>query len=139
MHAGKSFDFISRWKYRGRVFTREGENGGMRIPDWKGQSFAFCCCFLLPAGVSLLQIVVNVGPKLLQLVPEGVEAHLRSPVGEIRRKSTIVGRIIDVGNGNRRCVAGKLGNVEHVGTGVSSGDENTADGIAKAAHERAPA
>jgi hypothetical protein len=32
------------------------------------------------AGVSPLQIAVNIWPKLLQLISKGVEAHLRSPV-----------------------------------------------------------
>src|SRR5580692_11533818 len=111
-------------------------HGGNRS---KGQSFVFGCCLLQLAIVSPLQIAVNVGPKLLQLIPEGIEAHLRSPVGDIRRKSTIIGGIIDVGNGNRRGISGKFGNVEHRRAGVSSGDEDTADGIAKAAYETSTA
>src|ERR1700685_1189632 len=87
---------------------------------------------LLMAFVSLLQIVVNVGPKLLQHIPEGVETHLRSPIGKTRRKTTIGGGIIDVGNSDRSGVAGKLGNVEHSSARVSSSDENTANGIFKA-------
>ena len=89
--------------------------------------------------MSSLQISVNIGPKLLQLIPEGVEAHLRSPVGETRRKTAIGGGIIGTGNGRRGGVAGKLGDIEHVSSGVSSGNENTADCIAEAAHERASA
>ena len=41
---------------------------------------AFLLLFLQMAFVSSLQIVVNIGPKLLQLISKGVEAHLRSPV-----------------------------------------------------------
>src|SRR5208283_361803 len=103
--------------------------------NWK----ASLICFLQVAGMSSLQIVVNVGPEFLQFIPEGVEAHLRSPIVEIPRKVPISGGIIDIGNGNRRCVARKLRDVKHRTAGVSSGDEYTADGIAKAVPERAPA
>ena len=48
------------------------ENESVRLPDWK----ASIGCFFLVAGVSPLQIAVNIGPKLLQLIPEGVDAHL---------------------------------------------------------------
>src|SRR5208283_1421818 len=81
-------------------------------------------CFLQVASVPPLQIAVNIRPKLLQLIPEGVEAHLHSPVVDIRRKGAIVGRIIDIRNGNRGCVTRKLGDVEHVSAGVGSGNEN---------------
>ena len=110
------------------------ENESVRIPDWK----ASIACFLLVADVSPLQIAVNIGPKLLQLIPEGVDAHLKCKTGEIRRKTTIGSGIVDVGNGNRSCIARKLGNVEHITAGVFPGDENAADGIAKAVSQKRP-
>src|SRR5580658_3752147 len=60
-------------------------NESLPIPDWK----ASIGCFLLVAGASPLQIAVNIGPKLLQLIPEGVDAHLNGKAGETRRKTTI--------------------------------------------------
>ena len=39
----------------------------------------FLLLFLQVAGVSSLQIAVNIWPKLLQLISKGVETHLRSP------------------------------------------------------------
>src|SRR5580692_9265218 len=92
----------------------------------------FLLLFLQVAGVSVLQIAVNIWPKLLQLISKGVNTHLHSPTRETRRKTAIGGGIIKVGNGNRRCVAGKLRNIKHVSTGVSSSDENAVDGVAKA-------
>ena len=92
---------------------------------------------VLSAFVSPLYIVVHVRPKLLQLIPKRVEAHLHSPVVEIPRNGSILGGIIDIGNGNRGCIASKFGGVECVRAGVFSGDENTADGIAEAVPERA--
>ncbi len=46
----------------------------------EGLIVCFLLLFLQVARVSLLQIAVNIGPKLLQLISEGVETHLRSPV-----------------------------------------------------------
>jgi hypothetical protein len=105
----------------------------MRIADGK----ASIGCILLVADVSPLQTAVNIGPKLLQLIPEGVDAHLKCKTREIRRKTTIGSGIVDVGNGNRSRIARKLGNVEHITAGVFSGDENAADGIAKAVSQPA--
>ena len=57
----------------------------MRIADGK----ASIGCILLVADVSPLQTAVNIGPKLLQLIPEGVDAHLNCKTGDTRRKTTI--------------------------------------------------
>src|ERR1022692_4592819 len=123
-----------------RVWTHpSGRKRVMRNPTWKALVGCFLLLFLQVAGVSPLQIAVNIWPKLLQLISKGVDAHLRSPAGQTRRKAPIGFGIIEVGNSNRRCVAGKLGNVEHARPGVSSSDEDTVDGIAKAVHERTPA
>ena len=104
-----------------------------------GSVVCFLLLFLQVARVSPLQITVDVWPKLLQLISKGIDTHLRPPIVDISRKAQIRTGIIEIGNGNRGCVAGKLGNVEHVSPGVSSSDENTVNGIAKAVHERASA
>src|SRR5580704_7937362 len=117
-------------------------DGRKRVRAESGMESLIGCSLLLflqVALVSPLQVVMNIGPKLLQLIAKGIQAHLRSPVRQIRRKTAIGLGIIEVGNPNRRRVAGKLGNVEHVPTGVFPSDENTVDGIAKAVDERTPA
>ena len=58
------------------------------------------------------QIAVNIRPKFLQLIPEGVDAHLHSPTVSAVRKTPVVGGIIDGGNGNCRRIARELGNVK---------------------------
>jgi|HubBroStandDraft_6_1064221.scaffolds.fasta_scaffold115721_2 hypothetical protein len=56
-----------------------GRKRVMQNPTWKALVGCFLLLFLQVAGVSPLQIAVNIWPKLLQLIPEGVDAHLRSP------------------------------------------------------------
>src|ERR1700722_19641017 len=98
----------------------------------------FLLLFLRVARLSPLYVAVNIWPKLLQLISKGVEAHLRSPARKTRRPTAIGCGVINRGNSDRGCVAGKLRNVEHVRPGVSSSNENTVDGIAETVHERAP-
>src|SRR5208283_2617578 len=95
--------------------------------------------FLQVTSVSPLQIVVNIGPEFLQFIAKSIDTHLRSPAVCARRSTTIGGGVIYVGDGNRRGIAGKLGDVERVLAGICSGNENTAEGIAKAVQERASA
>src|SRR5580704_7545107 len=140
VHFKQTLQSLRSWIVRSDVWMHPAaENGQRSNPEWEALLGCFLLLFLHVAGMFPLQIAVNIRPKLLQLISEGVEAHLRSPARETRRKTAIGGGIIDVGNRNRRCVAGKLGNVEHVGPGVSSSNENTVDGIAKAVYERAGA
>lgn len=70
-------------KCKGKLGPFRGQHSG--CPIRKVAPLAGFALSLLRLGaLTLLQTSVNVRPKLLQPIPEGVDAHLHVPVGKTR-------------------------------------------------------
>src|ERR1700683_4076775 len=83
------------------------------------------------------QIVVNIRPKFLQLIAEGVDTHLHAPAVRAVPETPVAGGIIDGRDSNCRRIARELGDVKHSTTGIFTSDQNTTECIEKTVTSRA--
>ena len=95
--ANHSLTVTEGWIVRSRVWMHAG--GGKRLSGIRiGRDglIPFLQLFLVIFRPSPQDVVVNIGPKLLQFIAEGIESHLGSPIGEARRCTAIRSRIVTV-------------------------------------------
>jgi hypothetical protein len=82
-----------------QIFTLDCTNQSLDATLWAGarvgpEKSLAVFSFLQLSSVSVLEVVMNIRPKLFQLVAESVDPHLHRPTGKTRVKTTIGGRVI---------------------------------------------
>ena len=79
--------------------------------------------------------MMDIRPKLFYQIRKSIHSNLRSPRVGRPCKSTLLCRVVEIGNARTHKVAGNLGKIESVAAGIRPRDEETADRIAGAVHE----
>src|ERR1700722_11468865 len=79
--------------------------------------------------------MMNIRPKLFYQICSSIHSNLCSPRLGRPCKSTLLCRVVEIGNARTHKVAGNLGKIESVSAGICPRDEETADRIASPMHE----